>query len=649
VVHRDIKPANILVSPQGVPKLVDFGIAKLLASTETSPETRDLTRGRGAPMTPEYASPEQIRAEPVTTASDVYSLGVLLYELLTGTLPYRLDRRTVEEITRAVCDQDPEPPSSAVLRSPTHPYGDRIPSKTLRRLLSGDLDAILLKALRKEPSLRFDSVEQLSEDIRRYLDGLPVLAQRDAFSYRAKKFVWRHKGAVGAAAAIVVVLVAAVIVTARQARIAADERDRARTSAAKAEQINAFLRDMVGSADPYTEGKDVTVAQTLGRAVQRIDGTLGGQPEVAAALRSTIGNTYVNLGLDNEAEPLLRRALADRQRLFGKDHPDVASSLGDLAFLMLDKHELDQADELYRQSLEMYRRLGLSQDFGVIAILSGWGRVARDKGDDGAAEARFREALALAHGSPEAERLSADLLNDLAILRQSHSDLDEAEKMYRDALAIIGRLRGPESPEMATGLSNLSGVLAAKGDLAGAEALSGSALAMKRKLLGDTHPELAFALFNHADNLDRNGKPAEAIPLVREVLSMRGKSLAHDGPLVAGALLLLGRCLTHAGDPRAGEPFLREALALRLKILPAGHWLTANTESTLGECLVAEGRLKDAEPLLLTSYERLKADRGDRHEATIAARARLVHLYEAWKRPSDADRYRAGTIVGGAK
>jgi tetratricopeptide (TPR) repeat protein len=509
--------------------------------------------------------------------------------------------------------------------------------------LAGDLDAIVLRALRKEPSARYATVDQLSDDIRRHLDGLPVMAHRDAFAYRARKLVTRHRAATATAAAAVIALIAAAVVSTWQARVAVRERDRAALEAAKAAQISAFLRDMLASADPYVEGREVTVADTLARAASRLDATLAGQPEVAASVRATIGNSYVNLGLVEEAEPLLRAALAERVRRLGPDHQDIAQSLGDLAYvlLVLEQGALDEAETRYRASLDMMGRLGRAKDAATITPLNGLGRVANARGDDAAAEGHYRAALGIARATPGGERWVAEGLNNLAVIHQSRAELAQAEALYREAVEIIRRLRGAESPELATALSNLSGVLSSRRNFAEAEPMSARALAMRRAVLGEGHPDVSVSMFNHAELLGTMGRYGESIELARQVVERRGRALPDGHPIVAAAMLVLGRSLTAAGRPSEGLPYLQQALARRQEGLPPNHWLLASTASTLGGTLTALRRYGEAESILVPSFERLRDDRGMRHERTLDALRRLIALYEAWPKPERAAHFRS--------
>ena len=352
VVHRDIKPGNILVSAEGVPKLLDFGIAKLL-NPELSAAVDDPTMLKLRVMTPEYASPEQIRGGAITTASDVYSLGILLYELLTGRRPYQLDNLPMPDMELVVCTTQPSRPSDAVLQADValrlEGFVPRINAaavaeargeapERLRRALVGDLDNIVLMALRKEPNRRYSSVEHFADDILRHLKGLPVTARTDTLRYRVGKFVGRHRLAVAMGITTVLFGLALATTIVVQAGQVAVERDRAQRAAERATAVSDFLQEIMASADPIEGmGCDVTVIESVEAAVPRIGSTFADQPDLQAAVRHTIGTTFLRLGRLEEAEEQLRLALAIRREVNGPASLDIAATLNSLGEVLYDR------------------------------------------------------------------------------------------------------------------------------------------------------------------------------------------------------------------------------------------------------------------------------------------------------------------------
>src|SRR5581483_1788001 len=371
--------------PEGVPKLLDFGLAKLL-NAELAPEAP----ATAYVMTPEYASPEQVRGEPITTATDVYALGVVLYELLVGRLPYRLRSQQPFEVLRAICDEEPERLSVALRRTRELAMGDALQAdavsrarattlERLRRALAGDLDSIVLMALRKEPSRRYSSVEALRADIGAFLANEPVQARKGSALYLARKYVRRHALAVTAASTFVLLLAGFSVATAIQSSRLARERDRAALERDRAARVSAFLVHLFKVADPTeAKGNRVTAREILDKGAARIRQELHDEPEVQATLMDTLGNVYASLGLYEEARGFLRDALKSRRRLLGNDSAAVAETLDGLAAALEGKNNLIGAEAADREALALRRRLYGDDNLDVARSLNGLADILDD-------------------------------------------------------------------------------------------------------------------------------------------------------------------------------------------------------------------------------------------------------------------------------
>ena len=682
VVHSDLKPRNVLVTDAGEPKLLDFGIARLL----DGPRHPEATVTRARFLTPEYASPEQLAGQPVSTGSDVYSLGVILYELLTGRQPYDLVSLPRPERAEA----GPQPPSEAVRA----PAGDLSPDERAslrgvsaqrqRRQLRGDVDQIVLRCLRVDPRERYRSVEQLAEDLRRHLAGLPVLTRPPSLGYRLGKLIRREWPAVAAAALLAVSLAALLAVILTSSHRVTLERDRALRSQREAEQVTRFLVDSFRLADPDQRsafgrqaGAEVTARDILEHGTARLS-ELRDEPRVQARLKRTLGEVYAHLGLYQDAIPLIQQALAAQRKLPGEAAQlDTIESLRTLGLARERLGQLAAAELALRRAVALSREAG--NEWQLAESLLEWGRLLGEKNDYRSAEVVLGEALALRRQQrpPDPQSLGRVLLTLGQTLRLDHREdvaepalrealkllipavgeensaiadalynlglmqavkgASDAEDLLRRSIAIWQKLYGPEHPETLTALSGLANYYYLSGRYTEAETLLRELLIRDRKVKGPRHPDVAKDLSDLVAALWAQGELAAEEPLIREALGIAQESWGPENPGTLRYSLQLGLLLSEEGAAAAAEPILRENLEQRRKVLGPQNAGVASGSQFLAELLARTGRPREALPLAQQAVETLARELSEHHWRTAMARSVLGDCLIRLKRFAEAE------------
>lgn len=618
IVHRDLKPANVLVGDDGRVRLLDFGIAKLLGPDGTGdgsdgPATRW--------MTPQYASPEQILGLPVTTASDVHGLGVILYELLTGHRPFGDDGSTDFEMQKAICEEMPERPSGVVTRTVERRQSDRPdirPSdvsrargtdpSTLKRELDGDLDAIVLKALRKEPEARYGTVQALVDDVDRYRTGFPVHAHAGAWSYTAKKFIRRNWLGVAGVAAVVTILAGASVLLSIQQAETVRERDRATREATNSRLVIDFLADVFRGRNPNEAPPDtITARELLAWGLERVDSEFVDRPDVQAELLTVMGGAHFNLGLMDEAVALHERSVALRRQVYGDSAAEVADGLGLLATALSQNRDFQLEVPVREEIVAIRRRTAGPSAASTANALRQLGVANRELGRLDLAEQQLREALAIRERSGSADENDevTDMLA-LAYVLRGMDRLDEAEALYEEAIPRYRELHGPMDTDLANYYNNLGYLHLVREDYAGAEPLYRQALEVSSAAFGRGHPNSTLLANNLAGVMHYIGDHEEEQAVLKRTVDAALEQWPDGHWRVANAWSSYGVSLLRDGRVTDSQAPLEAAVQEYLRTLGVDHYWTGFANADLAVCLILQGDPR-GQPYLDGFYDRLKS------------------------------------------
>ena len=678
VVHRDIKPANVLVDTEGEPKVLDFGVARLF-DDDSGEAPPTVTEHRA--LTPRYASPEQLKGDPLTISTDVYSLSVLLYELLAGENPWEATAGDAAALHHAVCDGDRQPPSAAATRSGAAASGD---GRETARQLKGDLDNIVLKGLRAEADRRYRTVGDLAADIERYLRDEPVLARPDTWQYRTRKFLKRRRTPVLATAGVAVVV--ATLATVSVDRIIA-ERDAAEAAQLRAEQVTEFLTDLFAGADRYySGGREITLRSLLDEGAERIRSELADQPVEQARLMQRIADTYNALTLNEEAAALSREAWGIRRAALGDDHVEtLASKRGYADFSRLAGQDVDESIALLNEVLAEQLEVVGPASHEVASTRTALAGALRYKGDQRGAMEQYEAALAVLENLPPGHpdrRFRANVLNQLGNTNESLDNAEAAIAYYSRALDLLEergesshplmgalssnigvalqgqgrpeqalpyieravehtrRVLGEESEDYEVQLASLGRVLGELGRFEEANIALDDAQRVAEKLYGTDHPFHAWHLVNKARIRQLQNDHAAALALLDEAIPVYRAAYGDYHPFLAAAEIGWARSAVETGDVQGAAARARETLERMRGYPDHERHVEALGRSVLGRALGRLGQDAQASELLTGAVESQRALYGDDHPLTAETARYLVEFLDARGEADAAEPYR---------
>jgi len=654
IVHRDLKPNNILVNEEGIPKLLDFGISKILSAEIEQSNSATVTK-LGV-MTPSYASPEQLQSKSVTTATDIYSLGVILYELLSGHRPF--ETGDLKEIYKAVLENEPPPPSSGIWdlrfgiadsKSASKFKSDRTKNQHKEtnpqsaipnpKSLAGDLDNIVLKALRKEPERRYSSAENFADDIHRHQRGLPVTARPNTFAYRAEKFFKRNRAAVIGGVLILLAVIIGVAATLWQTSVARAERDRARLEAEKAEKINAFLQNVLNLSNPFwisanpDSTVDATVVQALDEAAQKVETDLAGQTEIQAEIYYTLGKTYMGQGKFEKAQTQLEKSLEK----FSLVSPENSSKKMQVRLMLgglLDYLGTESDNEQMFTEIAAYFRENLDKSeenkkWLAMALSDLGGSVAR-KGKIPESEDFLRQSIEYSSTVNGQDRwLYVQTLGDLGDLLVEQGKTQKAIELYKSAIEEGNKLSDKPRPEIANNYYDLGRVYKRLENYAQAQENIQKAYEIFKKTIGEETIQTAMTRKQIAELYYFQGDYPKARAEIEEVLKVTNKVVPEKPNLYnLYAENVLANILTKTGDAEKSEKILREVLVSYHKLLESPQADIANANMSLGESLIAQKRFAEARQALTEAEKEFVETVGENAPQTRKCRELLSTIPE---------------------